>query len=364
MGRKQFFDRKNARHFRLVHRSVVEEGDDRSDGSGDENDRVFAEVTHKGQLVFNDEEEVEVVEDSDNQEKQVDDSNAGEAAKYGVYFDDRSYDYTRHLKPIGKTPGAVFIPATHSRIEEEVEGAASESRLNHAIYDRMAELDDVEPALKETLIALEDEEYICSDFEDDLIVKLDEDATRILVIDDEEEEENYDDFDFEEAEMESVIDQITDEEKDSFPTDPMAQLDLLRLELMADEDQRERLLEAVCRAEERGDTSESDQSFCSSDSDGFDCQSILSIRTNTENHPGLISEAPKTINTVIHISSRTGMPRVPGFHAPKMPPAATPNKGIPRPRQETPEERKLRKAATKEEQRLKRASKKTQMINA
>jgi hypothetical protein len=35
---------------------------------------------------------------------------AGEAAKYGIFFDDRDYDYTQHLRSIGRE-GAVYIEA-------------------------------------------------------------------------------------------------------------------------------------------------------------------------------------------------------------------------------------------------------------
>jgi hypothetical protein len=37
-------------------------------------------------------------------------SNAGEAAKYGIFFDDREYDYMQHLRSMGHVD-AVYIPA-------------------------------------------------------------------------------------------------------------------------------------------------------------------------------------------------------------------------------------------------------------
>ena len=36
---------------------------------------------------------------------------AGEAAKFGIFFDDTTYDYTQHLKIIGDHPSSVFVPA-------------------------------------------------------------------------------------------------------------------------------------------------------------------------------------------------------------------------------------------------------------
>lgn len=49
---------------------------------------------------------------------------AGEAAKYGIFFDDREYDYTKHLKPIGTDPVAVFIPAAGATSEDPVASLA------------------------------------------------------------------------------------------------------------------------------------------------------------------------------------------------------------------------------------------------
>lgn len=73
---------------------------------------------------------------------------AGEAAKYGIFYDDRVYDYTKHLKTIGEVPGAVFIPATPlgdvSAAEPAVgnEDEDEASALNHANYDNRISLDD------------------------------------------------------------------------------------------------------------------------------------------------------------------------------------------------------------------------------
>ena len=38
-------------------------------------------------------------------------SRIGQAALYGIYFDDTEYNYMQHLKPIGTEAGAVFIEA-------------------------------------------------------------------------------------------------------------------------------------------------------------------------------------------------------------------------------------------------------------
>lgn len=63
---------------------------------------------------------------------------AGEAAKFGILYDDRAYDYTKHLKKIGEVPGGVFIPggADDAKGGEEGFDADTEAAaLNHATYD-------------------------------------------------------------------------------------------------------------------------------------------------------------------------------------------------------------------------------------
>jgi protein LTV1 len=83
----------------------------------------------------------------------------------------------------------------------------------------------------------------------------------------------------------------------------------------------------------------------------WDCQSVLSLRSNTYNHPGKIFRPPKKVTTVVapviaeessETESETPVKEVSTF----------------RPKNETPEERKARKTAIKEFQRDQRASRK------
>jgi len=37
--------------------------------------------------------------------------NEGEAAEYGIYFDDTEYDYMQHLRSVGEAPDAVLLSA-------------------------------------------------------------------------------------------------------------------------------------------------------------------------------------------------------------------------------------------------------------
>lgn len=68
---------------------------------------------------------------------------AGEAAKYGIFYDDRTYDYTKHLKSVGEAAGAVLLTApalkepTKTVADDSEDGAEYENEgvLNHATYD-------------------------------------------------------------------------------------------------------------------------------------------------------------------------------------------------------------------------------------
>ena len=37
--------------------------------------------------------------------------NEGEAAEYGIFFDDTEYDYMQHLRSVGTVPDAVLVQA-------------------------------------------------------------------------------------------------------------------------------------------------------------------------------------------------------------------------------------------------------------
>lgn len=110
----------------------------------------------------------------------------GEAAKYGVYFDDREYNYLQHIKPLGQAPGAVFIPSTQkdatSNAPEldytqlmliEQEKASKEASEDYR-YQRSLILNN-EAAL-EAFKALNDDAYVIDEdddfFDDDLIFKM------------------------------------------------------------------------------------------------------------------------------------------------------------------------------------------------
>lgn len=122
----------------------------------------------------------------------------GEAALYGINFDDSKYDYTQHLKPIGEDPSnSIFIPAkgTNDTAErsnkkniedlfvepkyQEVDNISSVfqrgvAKPEYLIHQQDVPDDikgfkpDMNPALREVLEALEDEAYVIND---DIVVE-------------------------------------------------------------------------------------------------------------------------------------------------------------------------------------------------
>ncbi|KAH3679909.1 hypothetical protein WICMUC_000652 [Wickerhamomyces mucosus] len=143
--------------------------------------------------------------------------NEGEAAVYGITFDDSKYDYMQHLRPIGNAD-AVFIPKKGTEKAEKTKGIqfkdelnlpdemfASKTTVQRTYQDQQDVPDeisgfrpDLNPALREVLEALEDEAYV--EEEDDIFEDLLADGEQV---DDENFEEQFDEWDMDnyEAEM-------------------------------------------------------------------------------------------------------------------------------------------------------------------
>lgn len=125
--------------------------------------------------------------------KEPTNSHVGEAALYGIPFDDSNYDYTQHLKPIGLDPEhSVFIPASDKvdkvqkkkgiddifvekqYQDENIRAPAPLTKWGMVDQKYLAEQQDVadeitgfqpdmNPALREVLEALEDEAYVINE---------------------------------------------------------------------------------------------------------------------------------------------------------------------------------------------------------
>ncbi|KAK7959833.1 uncharacterized protein PG986_004687 [Apiospora aurea] len=154
-------------------------------------------------------------------------ANEGEAATYGVYFDDTEYDYMQHLRDLGSgSGGAVFVEAKDEAdkskgkqkesLADALEGLSVDDNgavakrdlfdeeilpsknLTRRTYQDMQDVPDIigglqpdmDPRLREVLEALEDEEYV--DEDEDIFASLTKDGKEL---DDREfeEEEWFDD---------------------------------------------------------------------------------------------------------------------------------------------------------------------------
>lgn len=415
MGKKPFLDKKkNVRVFKLVNRSVLQDTEELDEHGNPLPDRVFAEVTPHQE---SEEEPEEAFIDVGQTEMNPSllEEHAGEAAKYGIFFDDRHYDYTQHLKPIGKCPGAVFVAAAAATISHQDEEAptevidAAETKLNHAIYDGLKNAEGVDPAVLQTLEALEDDAFIDEDaFEDDLIVKLDRDESGILASVEQikghrldkdmasimrmydQDGEGFDVEEFEEFDDDIEIVEYDDDEG------PNIDLDDSQKRYSLDDFRRE-LVEGDPRLLDRILYTSSDEEEASTATGGskkkpgyqvIECEvedlnrKQLNCQTACEWIPSRAAFKPKIIDDTgsrqratiepIRISRKTGMPIGHLDSAIPLPSATAEteddmekiNKGLPRSKDETAEEKKARKAAVKAEKRDKRLTKKALSVKA
>jgi protein LTV1 len=153
--------------------------------------------------------------------------NEGEAANYGIYYDDSEYDYMQHMRELGSGSGdAYFIEAPAPQNRGKVRQTLEEALRNSSLEDRAVPLlgeeilpsknlrkvtyqaqqdipdalagfqPDMDPRLREVLEALEDEAYV--DDEDDIFDELAKDGEEI-----DEQEFEHGDWDDPDAGWES-----------------------------------------------------------------------------------------------------------------------------------------------------------------
>ena len=124
-----------------------------------------------------------------------------EASLYGVYFDDTEYDYMQHLRPVGMREDgfeSVLVEAPKRRVTSKKtsdlpislhdlppEALPSASELPHdfegqaAVQSSISGLQpDMDPHLRQTLEALEDDAYVEDDLDDDFFGELVKDGER------------------------------------------------------------------------------------------------------------------------------------------------------------------------------------------
>ncbi|KIH90875.1 protein LTV1 [Sporothrix brasiliensis 5110] len=229
MPRRKWIDKKSAAHFTLVHRpqndprihdesapAMVLNPTQAPNAGGSSTTGTSVKSRRLDDLASQLGSDVDDIRD-----------NEGEAANFGVFFDDSSYDYMQHLREIGQGGGeAVFVESTASL------NAAHKSRQKTSLADALQQMDlqhrseelldadilpakalqrvtyqnqqdvpdaiagfqpDLDPRLREVLEALEDEAYVDDDeSNDDLFQQLAKDGEEL---DQNEFEDQYDDDD-------------------------------------------------------------------------------------------------------------------------------------------------------------------------
>ncbi|KAI1075651.1 Low temperature viability protein [Whalleya microplaca] len=224
MPRGKWIDKKTAQHFTLVHRP--------------QNDPLIHDSAAPA-MVLN----PTPPANASNKVKKLDDlaselgadeaarvrPNEGEAASYGVYYDDSEYDYMQHLRDLdgGGAPGGgvVFVEADAAGSNNKGKGKQKQKQqsledalrnldvadaerkrrelldedilpsknLTHLTYQSQQDIPDaiggfqpdMDPRLREVLEALEDEEYV--DDDDDIFAELAKDGRELDDIEFEEE---------------------------------------------------------------------------------------------------------------------------------------------------------------------------------
>lgn len=157
--------------------------------------------------------------------------NEGEAANYGIYYDDTEYDYMQHLRDLGQGSAgeAVFVEA--DPVINKGKGKGKQRQQQQPLEDALRQLDlqnqsedlldgdmlpsknlqrltyqaqqdvpdaiagfqpDMDPRLREVLEALEDDAYVDDEGGDDIFQELSKDAEELSQ---REFDESYDDFD-------------------------------------------------------------------------------------------------------------------------------------------------------------------------
>ncbi|GAN03226.1 low temperature viability protein [Mucor ambiguus] len=233
MGKKPFIDKKSAKHFHVVHRSQKDPLINDSEAP----DRVLQEVLPINQMKHKSQEEIERVKAKPQKLTQDEiDQRIGQAAQYGIFFDDGEYDYTQHLKPIGGTD-SVFLEAPAKKEKPKTLNDSmfkdddvhrdqknpnlfqlpsnvlpSNIEMSVGVMNQTTGLDgglqpDMDPRLREVLEALSDEEYVENDLDDDFFEALNADGEPYDPAEDEEyydSEEEYEDYEVEAEEGEEI----------------------------------------------------------------------------------------------------------------------------------------------------------------
>ncbi|CAE6459898.1 unnamed protein product [Rhizoctonia solani] len=107
-------------------------------------------------------------------------ANVGEAAEYGVYFDDTDYDYMQHLRPVGMTADAILLeapdkskgkgkskeivtlPGESLPSQKELSLAAARDAMQSIPTELAGFNPDLDQHLRQTLEALDDDAFVAN----------------------------------------------------------------------------------------------------------------------------------------------------------------------------------------------------------
>ncbi|KAI6163780.1 Low temperature viability protein-domain-containing protein [Pisolithus thermaeus] len=195
MPTKSIFRQPGAKHFQLVHRSQRDPLINDSSAS----QHVLKEVVRGNDRKGKTRADLESVLDPKDIARDAC-LNVGEAALYGVYFDDTKYDYMQHLRAVGTEEAgveSVLIEAPYTRqIKSKAKGKGQEGdsillndlppevlpsrhemprqfESQQAIPESICGFQpDMDPHLRQTLRALEDDAFVDDSLEDDFFGEL------------------------------------------------------------------------------------------------------------------------------------------------------------------------------------------------
>lgn len=294
MPPRRRFDKKNATTFAVVHRGH----DDEKYFDNDASRHVLVPITQKQsqkkKVQTKDELEDELKEDI----KTIRD-NEGLAAQYGIYYDDTKYDYMQHLKPIGEAEDAVFIAKKEEKpkgkkqdimeiLKEQLPSETKKNITQADLENIPRELQgfnpNLDPRLRETLEALEDEAYIGED-ENANIDDFFKDILQSGEADDEEFYEEFEDGEYDEWDMDNYDDEYAQYDDEGYDTDKLEQIELPYNEGEAPEDMNNIVVDNSWEKDFRKFKKES--KFLDDSDDDFDDEDEEQEHLEKDDLPGL-----------------------------------------------------------------------------
>ena len=381
-GSVKRFNAKTARTFKLVPRSII-------DGGEDGEERVFVEVTPGVSTrlaldnimdAFIDVESVgsddhlSGEEDMDmDMESEIGGKHPGEAAKFGILYDDRMYDYTKHLKTVGEVPGGVFIaaPGASDSVPD-----LDEFRFDPNLHKDLKTI-VTDPDVLECLIALEDDAYNVDEEDDSFVMKMDVEEF------DDNDDDDYIVVDDDEAELKRVLGELEySSEGDSVSEQPKTDLkDYEKIKACIKEDNDDIIKEKKNGFAEMDEIRKALLGECPlvipSEPSDFDSDEYFEqleekkhadTILDSQDRLGLLDTSNKP--KMILLSKRTGMPirkstdfeRLESTDNVDNHNETRENMGAPRSKEESAEEKKARKAAVKQLRRERRQEKKEHRV--